>query len=280
MEEKYSRCQPGVKIRLVLIIWIRRVQADYPLDRIEHITLGSSGLPVLFLHGWGGTTQSLSNLFEPISVHRKTISIALPGFGNSPEPPDWWGTREYADVIHRWISAQSLSKIDIIGHSFGGRVVMSLALNYSECVNRMILIDSAGLVIPRGPKVLLRLMTARTINWVGKLMGGELSEWLQMQKSKLGSADWAAASPVMRRILSRIIREDLSTDLAEIHSKTLLIWGSKDLDVPVKLGHRMNEIFPDSSLIILPGAGHHPFHDEPGKTLAEIWKWLELPAPW
>ena len=256
------------------------MRIDYPLEKIEHFTAGDSGSSVLFLHGWGGTLRSLIGLSDPISAHRKVISIALPGFGNSPEPTTDWGTWEYAEVIHRWIRAQGLSAIDIVGHSFGGRVAMGIAHKHPESVNRLVLIGSSGLLLPRGPMVILKVMTARAIKHLGRLMGGVLPEWLHAQRQKLGSADWKAATPMMRRILSRVIREDLSAELPEIHSKTLLVWGLEDFAVPVKLGRQMNKMIPDSKLFILPDTGHYPFIDQPGKTLTEIWNWLELPAPW
>jgi pimeloyl-ACP methyl ester carboxylesterase len=257
-----------------------RLQIDYPLESIEHIIAGELRIPVLFLHGWGGNCTTMNSLIQPISAHRKTVSISMPGFGNSPEPSDEWGTWDYVEAVHQWMDLNGLEIVDIISHSFGGRVAIGLAHRYPKNVNTMVLIDSAGLVLPRSPKVWAKLFLSRSINRLGNLIGGELKEKLHARKSKLGSADWKAASPVMRRILGRVIREDLSLELREIKTRTLLLWGSTDSAVPVKLGKRMNQLIQDSKITILPNAGHYPFLDEPGKSLTVVWDWLELPAVW
>jgi len=256
------------------------LQTDYPLESIEHVIDGVAGTPVLFLHGWGGNTNTMNSLSQPISSHRKTVSLSMPGFGSSPDPSEEWGSWDYVEAIHQWLNLNGFKKIDIVSHSFGGRVAIGLAHRYPNSVNKMVLIGSAGLVLPRSSRVWVKLLIARTINLFGNLVRGEFNEKLQARKSKLGSADWIAASPIMRRILGRVIREELSFEMREIKAQTLLLWGINDTAVPVKLGKRMNQLIQHSKFTILPNAGHYPFLDAPGKTLTEVWDWLELPSVW
>ncbi len=256
------------------------MQFDYPIDHIECIIGGNSGTPILFLHGWGGDMNSMKVLSEPISTQRKAVSISLPGFGNSPEPSLSWGTSEYIEAVYNWIKMHGIIKIDIVSHSFGGRIAIGLAHRYPACVNRLVLVSSAGLVLPRSLKVRSKLMVGRSLNRIGKLLGENINQKLQARKQRLGSSDWLAASPVMRQILTRVISEDLSVEMRELEAKTLLLWGSDDTAVPVKIAKRMNLLIPKSKLTILQNSGHYPFLDQTGKALSEIWDWLKLPPVW
>ena len=256
------------------------MQSEYLLDNIQYQITGETGTPVLFLHGWGGDVNTMNVLSQPISEHRKSISVSMPGFGSSPEPSDNWGTWDYVEAIYKWLDMMKFKKVDIISHSFGGRVAIGLAYRYPDCANQMILIGSAGLVLPKSPKIRAKLFAAKSINRIGKMLGDDINKKLQARKQKMGSADWLAASPTMRRILGRVIREDLSVEISQIRAKTLLLWGSEDDAVPVKLAKRMNELIKESKLTILPGAGHYPFLDQTGNAINEIWDWLELPSVW
>jgi pimeloyl-ACP methyl ester carboxylesterase len=219
-------------------------------------------------------------LGQPISQHREVLSISLPGFGGSPEPAQSWGTWDYTALVRRYLVAQTNDPVDIIAHSFGGRIAVGLAARYPDLVRRLVLIASAGLRPPRSAKVRLKLLSGRIITRVASLTGGRLGRELLAGKQKLGSPDWQAASPVMRGTLSRVLREDLSRECRLVQAPTLLIWGEGDRDTPPILGRRMSVLIPHSELKILSGAGHYCFLDRPGEVLSLVWRHLALPSPW
>ncbi len=68
----------------------------------------------------------------------------------------------------------------------------------------------------------------------------------------------------MRKILVKVVNEDLRPLLKDIKAPTLLIWGDKDTATPpLYMGKIMEEEIPDSGLVILEGgAGHYSYLDD------------------
>ena len=253
---------------------------DYNIDDIFYKTHGSGAPPVLMLHGWGGDPDVFNALALPISIHRQVYAPVFPGFGESPDPALPWNTQDYTLILHEWMVRLDLTKVDIIAHSFGGRVAIGLAARYPESVGRMVLISSAGLVLPRSVKIRFKMAVARFMSTLGRFGGSRLQGTLEKRRERLGSPDWRAASRVMRRTLSNVIREDLTAEIQQIQKKVLLVWGENDHDVLPSTGRKMAKLFSNSKYVEIPRAGHYPFLDNKGETLSVIWKHLELPPAW
>lgn len=82
-------------------------------------------------------------------------------------------------------------------------------------------------------------------------------------QKKFGSADYAAASPVMRGSLVKAVNEDLEPLLPQITAETLLIWGDKDTATPLSDGRKMEKQIKGSGLVVFSGAGHYSFLEQP-----------------
>ena len=72
-------------------------------------------------------------------------------------------------------------------------------------------------------------------------------------KKYIGSRDYKAASPIMRKTLVEVVNEDLSKYAREIEEPTLLIWGDQDTEAPVREAKELEKIMIDAGLILLPG---------------------------
>ena len=92
-----------------------------------------------------------------------------------------------------------------------------------------------------------------------KLFPGTL-DYLQ---KKFGSADYAAASPVMRKSLVMNVNEDCTPYMPSVTQPTLLIWGDQDTATPLSDGQKMEELMPEAGLAVIQGAGHYTFLDNP-----------------
>jgi pimeloyl-ACP methyl ester carboxylesterase len=67
----------------------------------------------------------------------------------------------------------------------------------------------------------------------------------------------------MRETFRRVIAEDLAERLPRIRIPTLLVWGEDDEDTPLWMASRMESLLPDAGLVVLPGAGHYAYADQP-----------------
>ena len=220
------------------------------------------GDTVLLLHGWGGEAASFQPVFEWLAQSHKVYALDLPGFGTSQMPPTAWDTSDYAQFITAFLKKFGIPKAHLIGHSFGGRISIILSAEHPEKVDKLILVDSAGLRIkpPRTAKYYFRVGIAK----VGKLLRrcGKYGNHLANAVSqRTGSKDYREAGD-MRATLVKVVNQDLRALLPRIAASTLLIWGENDKDTPVSFGQIMEKEIPDAGLVVLKEAGHFSYLDQ------------------
>ena len=100
---------------------------------------------VLLLHGWGGSLDSFKATENYLIKHNfSTINVDFPGFGKSDFPPSNFVLDNYKNLIVGILQAENIDNVNVIAHSFGGRVAILLASS-TNYVNKLILVDSAGI---------------------------------------------------------------------------------------------------------------------------------------
>jgi pimeloyl-ACP methyl ester carboxylesterase len=82
-------------------------------------------------------------------------------------------------------------------------------------------------------------------------------ERMETERRKRGSVDYKAVTGVMREILVKIVNESYETQLRQIRSSVVLLWGSDDSQVPVAIAREAADLIEDVDLEVLDGVGHH-----------------------
>jgi pimeloyl-ACP methyl ester carboxylesterase len=67
----------------------------------------------------------------------------------------------------------------------------------------------------------------------------------------------------LRPTLVKLVNTDLRSFMPSISVPTLLVWGSHDTDTPLSDAHLMERLIPDAGLVVLEGAGHFSYIDQP-----------------
>ncbi|MCR2043108.1 alpha/beta fold hydrolase [Anaerosalibacter massiliensis] len=225
------------------------------------------GRNVLLLHGWGANIDTMMPIFNLLKNNFKVYAMDFPGFGKSEEPKETYGVYDYGRITKKFIDEMGMDEVILIGHSFGGRVSIVLSSRYKDLVSKMVLIDSAGIIPRRSFKYHLKVYSFKVLKCLYKFFFFWTDEKKKMEKfyKKFGSADYQNASGIMRRILVKVVNEDLEPHLKDIEASTLLIWGENDTATPVYMGEIMEEKIKDSGLVILKEAGHYSYLDDFGR---------------
>jgi len=223
----------------------------------------SAGKPVLLLHGWGcnhTTVASIAKILEP-KMH--VYAPDFPGHGNSDEPNSIWGIEEYTSATEEFCRRLGIASPVLIGHSFGGRVSILFASRNNA--SEVILVDSAGVKPRRPPKYYVKVYSYKLMKHTLPIIFGKRKgeKMLSDYRNKRGSADYNAASPRMKSVLSKVVNEDLKHVMPSITSPTLLIWGEEDTATPLRDAKTMEKLIPDAGLVAFPGCGHYSFLDNP-----------------
>lgn len=233
------------------------------------------GRPLILMHGWGCDHTTVRSIAATAAQTHTVYNIDFPGFGGSQEPAKVWGVELYTRLIEDLVRKEGLERPVLIGHSFGGRVSILYASRNE--VDKVVLVDAAGIKPKRSLKYYLKVYSFK----VGKrfwelLLGKEKAqERVDRMRAKRGSSDYAGASPMMRRILSKVVNEDLTDRLPLISAPTLLIWGENDTATPIADAKKMSRLIPGSGLVSFPGCGHYSFLDNPIQFRAVLSSFLK-----
>ena len=222
---------------------------------------------VVILQGWGTDLGVYDSVADSINEKYRCLQFDLPGFGGSDEPKELWNVDAYADFFLKFMNALDIKKATLIGHSYGGRIIIKLASreNLSFEIKNIVLIDSAGIMPKRTFKQKFRIRRYKILKKIVnvKLIYALFPELIDDWRSRQGSADYRNASPMMRQCMVMAVNEDLTELLPKIGQDTLLIWGDKDTATPLSDGKLMEERIPNSGLCILEGCGHFSFLEKP-----------------
>lgn len=234
------------------------------------------GRKVLLLHGWEGCADSFLPVFNYLSRNFEVYAIDFPGFGQSTVPEKPWGVRDYKNIVLKIMDALKLDSAYIIAHSFGGRVSIMLSSEEPERVQKLVLVDSAGLIPKRGLKYYFKVYKFKFLKRIYVLFtpGKDKQEKLDKFYTRYGSRDYRNAGS-MRQTFIRVVNEDLRKYLPSIKAPTLLIWGDEDRDAPLYFGKIMEKEIPDAGLVVFKGAGHFSYLDRLGDFNIIVSKFLE-----
>lgn len=225
-----------------------------------------SGELVVLLHGWGSNIKLFANLIDLLSAKYTVVAMDMPGFGESEEPKTPWCVDDYVQFVIDFLKDYDTKEVTLLGHSFGGRVIIKMHSRESLPfkVKKVILVDSAGIMPPKSNKKSWRTRYYKMGKAVlsTKLLQKLAPDALENFRKKMGSADYAAASPMMRQVMVKVVNEDLEPYLPNIKCPTLLVWGVNDTATPISDGEKMEKLIPDAGLVRLENAGHYSFLEQ------------------
>jgi pimeloyl-ACP methyl ester carboxylesterase len=245
--------------------------------RTRYLEAGE-GRPIVLLHGWGGRIESWGVIPAVLAERFRVVALDLPGFGETVGPERPWGPSDYADFVAHFLRERGLGPVTLVGHSHGGRTAISLAARHPELLDKLVLVDSAGIVPRRGPRYYLRVYAVKAARGILALapLAPIRSRAMEAVYRAVGSADYnAAMDPILRATLVRCVNEDLRRLLPAMKVPTLLVWGSADLDTPLADGKLMERLIPDAGLVVFEGAGHFAYLDRPDRFCRVLTHFVE-----
>lgn len=249
---------------------------------VHYQEAGDTNAPTLILiHGFVSSTLVWSEVFLPLAAAGfRVIAPDLLGYGYSGKPRHGDYTIEaQAQMIVGLMQRLEIESAILVGSSYGGAVAATIALDYPERVDRLVLISA---VTNDAPKkfLLLRATSSRVLGDVlGPLLMGsrQVLRW-RMKKNyyrqgrafdekKLASRHHALSTVNTQRAVLRTLRRwhasYIEREAHLIDQPTLLVWGENDPEIPLSDGERLRDSMPNARLIVFRDCGHLPQEEFP-----------------
>ena len=136
---------------------------------INYICEGEGDL-VLLLHGWGSNIKLFEATINVLKTKYKVLAMDMPGFGESEEPKEPWDVDDYVDFVLEFLKDYEFDKITLLGHSFGGRVIIKLcSRDLPFEVEKTILVDAAGVKPKKSLKQKIKEKIYKLTKWIFSL---------------------------------------------------------------------------------------------------------------
>ena len=232
--------------------------------KTEYTEVGS-GKAVLLLHGWGSSYNVYNGIISILKDKYRVVAVNFPGCGQSETMKEPWTLDDYCDFCLDFMEKTGLKDPILIGHSHGGRVTLKLTADKMVNPEKIVLLDSAGLIPKKSFKQKFRSKSFKIIKGILTLpiIKNYSEGLLNKARNYYGSADYNAAPEVLRKTLVSLVNTDLRDILPNISCPALLIWGDKDTATPIEDAKIIESLIPDAGLCTIEGTGHYSFCEKP-----------------
>ena len=239
--------------------------------------VAGEGKPVVLVHGWLTNLETMKPLQNHLSKYFKVYNLDVIGFGKSDLPKQPLTTEDFANFLNDFLNALNIEEPILIGHSNGGRMIINLAGRNLRKINKIVLIDSAGVVPKRKLKYYLKVYAFKILKNIAKVFPDtELFRNMRERMiRKYGSSDYKNSPEVLRKTMSIILNEDQKAIMPNIKVPTLIIWGEKDIATPLEDGKTMKKLIPNSGLVVYKGRTHFSYLEELTNVLCVLDEFLK-----
>ncbi len=245
--------------------------------RSEHVQAGAfrlhyleagAGPPLVLVHGLASSaTQDWGRLIAPLGRRFHVYAPDLPGFGESERPAGAdYSIPMQVEALRGFMTAVGVGKARVAGLSMGGWIVCRLAGSHPEMVERLVVVDAAGMR-PDGPRIPAEVLLPRNEEGVRRLVAAVRNN-APVPPSFVARdilAHRLREEWIVRRTLEsmRAGRDWLNGTLGRADMPVLIVWGKQDRLISVTYAAALEAEFPRAELKVLDGCGHVPMADCP-----------------
>jgi pimeloyl-ACP methyl ester carboxylesterase len=265
---------------------IKQVAIPTPLSKEDvettYVHQGSGGTPILLIHGFDSSLLEFRRLFPILAAQQLTYAVDLLGFGFTQRNLEIPLNSENIKT-HLYCFWQTVIKqpVIIVGASMGGAAAIDFTLNYPDAVEKLVLLDSAGLAKQPaiGKFMFSPIDTFATEFLRNPKIRQSISRAAYFDRS-LASLDAQVCAALhlkcfnWHKSLIAFTKSggygSLIDKISTIQQPTLIIWGRQDKILGIKDAVKFQQAIPHSKLVWIDRCGHVPHLEKPDTTATEI----------
>ncbi len=220
--------------------------------RIRYLEAGE-GPVLVHLHGAGGLR--LHRGHDLLALKHRVIVMEMPGFGQSPENKRSADTRDLAETMAAAIQALGIESYDLMGTSYGGKVVLWLAALHPGRVRALVLEAPAAIRPPN----------ARPSSGTPEERAARLYAHPERmpRPEPVDPAVEAKQLALVMRSIGPARDAALEERMGRMETPVLVLFGTMDRIIPSEMGRHYKALLPHCHLIFVYDAGHAPGAERP-----------------
>ena len=216
------------------------------------------------IHGWTYTTSGWDKTLTLLKKAGLSVEmLRVPGLTEPSEKV--WTIEDYV----KWANKNLPKNAVVLGHSNGGRILLNLCAENPEKLQKLILLDSAGVYSPSLKKSIIHALAK---------IGKPLKKIPLIDKifhRLTDTTDYSKAPENMKKTLQNMLESDKHLKLEKVTTKTYILWGQKDTITPPAQAEIIHQKLPNSDLKFYKNWPHSPYLTDPeglAKAIIKIMK--------
>lgn len=251
-----------------------------------HYYQAGDGPAIILLHGLGLDATFWTLLIPVLSRTHRVSAVDMLGFGRSDKPPLEYSVETFVEVLEGFMRAAGISKATLVGLSLGGWIAAEFAAQHPESVDRLVLVNSAGMRPPAPlPSSALALLNPGSLADERNLLkfifyNQEMVTDAVVElyfKKRMRSGDGYTVARMLHSMQTR--DEWLNERLARVRAPALVVWGRNDQLIPLAMGEELARRLPGSQLAVIDDCGHLPPAEKPAEFAQAVIEFLAQPLP-
>jgi pimeloyl-ACP methyl ester carboxylesterase len=246
-----------------------------------HYYEAGQGPAVILLHGLGANAGIWVANIGPLSAHYHAIALDQIGFGHSDKPLIDYKIATFVDFLYGFMQSQKIAKATLVGNSLGGWIALEFAIQHPEMVEKLVLVDAAGLSFQTAPPTVN--LNPASLDDTKKVLG--VVFYNQAMVTDLAVAAVFARhlkdndGYTIRRVIDLFATGNQLEDakLSSAHVPTLVVWGANDALLPLSMGERFHAGIGGSKLVSIKECGHIPELEKPEEFNRTVLDFLGQP---
>ena len=231
---------------------------------------GDGGMPVVFLHSFGGDSSHWANQLDHLRHHRRALAIDLRGHGKSARPRDMdYSLPAFVSDLETVVKELKLSRFVLVGHSLGAAVANAYAAKNPRQVAGLVLVGASGRMPPERSQKVMASLEANYNQTMSQFMDELVSEAqphvrteLLGQMSKMPRDDSIA-------IIGALFKDDPLPAFDRYKGPKLLMYAAKSDG-----NGGLQSFRKDEKQVAFDGTSHWPHLDRPKEFNAALDEFL------
>lgn len=241
-----------------------------------HYLVAGDGPPVLLIHGLGASVVTWRDNVEPLSQRFRVYAIDLPGHGDTDKPDIDYTLETMLDYLRGFLDALGLGRVSLVGSSAAGAVAFYMALNHPDRVDKLVLVDSAGLGRQVSPYLRLvalpllgNVLESHRVGGTRFMLYNVFYDKSFVAEELLQELYRSRCMPGAKEAVVRTIRNGVGLwgvrkkfmfldRLSKLEAPLLVVWGAQDQIFPAAQAYAAQQAAPSISLKVFDQCGHWP----------------------